>query len=67
MSADPEDRLVARTFLAFLVCLGCGCAYLKPCDPPCHWVAFNEATLHGICSRCVDKPIEELLLGLAIQ
>lgn len=46
------------------VCVGCGCTELTPCmtpDGPCCWIVVNTDTQRGICSACLDTPIDELV------
>jgi hypothetical protein len=43
------------------MCVGCGCTKLRACPGGCSWIAYDEASGTGICSRCVDMPLEQLI------
>jgi hypothetical protein len=50
-------------------CIGCGCTRLRACNDTsllspngaCFWVAVDEETGFGLCSRCAVTPIDELV------
>lgn len=44
-------------------CIGCGCMQLKPCDPPCAWVAMDYRLRVGLCSTCDAKHFARWLAG----
>lgn len=53
-------RQVMAQLDADMTCIGCGCSEFAPCLGGCHWVARDDQTGFGICSRCAEKPIEQL-------
>jgi hypothetical protein len=56
-----ELRVQAALEEMDFMCVGCGCTKLRACPGGCSWVAYDEASGTGICSRCVDMPMEQLI------
>lgn len=44
------------------ICIGCGCDELHPCEGGCSWIAVDDDAGVGLCSKCAEKPLEQLLL-----
>lgn len=59
----PAPRLALEQIIE-PYCVGCGCTESAACitpDGPCRWAAMHPSEEYGICSACVDRPIDELI------
>lgn len=45
-----------------MICIRCACTQDRACPGGCYWIATDDCGL-GICSSCVERPLDELLLN----
>ena len=60
--APAEELALAQLLETY--CVGCGCTESVACATPsgaCYWVAMHPSHEYGLCSACVDVPLEQLL------
>ncbi|MGH9716422.1 MAG: hypothetical protein ACRD4R_06815 [Candidatus Acidiferrales bacterium] len=55
--SSPEFALLGDE----ITCIGCGCTDSHACVGGCSWAAVDDEVGLGICSRCAEIPIDELV------